>query len=62
VRGAPVALAMNGATSVLGSVAAIIVSVWWGIPATFALAGAVYLLAAWASPRSWPAVSPADEG
>ncbi len=61
-RGAPMALALNGATSVLGSVAAIIVSVWWGIPTTFALAALVYLLAAWASPRSWPTVSPADEG
>jgi hypothetical protein len=61
-RGAPVALALNGATSVLGSVAAIIVSVWWGIPTTFALAAAVYLLAAWASPRAWPTVSPTDQG
>lgn len=53
-RGAPVALALNGATSVLGSVSAIIVSVWFGIPTTFALAAAIYLVAAWASPRSWP--------
>lgn len=53
-RGAPVALALNGATSVLGSVSAIIASVWFGIPTTFALAAAIYLVAAWASPRSWP--------
>lgn len=53
-RGAPVALALNGATSVLGSVGAIIASVWFGIPTTFALAGAVYLLAAWAGPATWP--------
>lgn len=54
VRGAPVALALNGATSVLGSVSAIIVSVWFGIPTTFAMAGAIYAIAAWASPRGWP--------
>ncbi len=53
VRGAPVALAVNGATSVLGSVAALTVSVWVGIPATFALAGVAYLIAAWAAPPGW---------
>jgi hypothetical protein len=55
-RGAPVALAVNGATSVLGSVAAITVSVGLGIPATFVLAGLVYVLAALAGPHGWRAV------
>jgi hypothetical protein len=61
-RGAPVALALNGATSVMGSVAAIIVSVWFGIPTTFALAAAVYLVAAWAAPARWPAAEVSDGG
>lgn len=52
-RGAPVALALNGATSVLGSVAAITVSVWAGIPATFVVAAAIYLVAALAGPHGW---------
>jgi SAM-dependent methyltransferase len=52
-RGAPVALALNGATSVLGSVAAVLVSVWAGIPASFALAGVVYALVAVAGPWGW---------
>ncbi len=53
VRGAPVALAVNGATSVLGSVAAITVSVGLGIPSTFVLAAAVYVLAAIVGPHGW---------
>ncbi len=56
VRGAPVALAINGASSVLGSVAALTVSVWVGIPATFALAGLAYLVAAVCAPPEWPSV------
>ncbi len=60
-RGAPVALAVNGATSVLGSVAAITVSVGLGIPATFVLAGAVYVLAALSGPHGWRAVDGATE-
>ncbi len=55
-RGAPVALAVNGATSVLGSIAAITLSVAVGIPATFVLAGAVYLVAGLAGPHGWRAV------
>src|SRR5262249_15229102 len=46
-RGAPVALALNGATSVLGSVLAVVVSVALGISASFALAACVYVIAAW---------------
>jgi spermidine synthase len=61
-RGAAVALAINGVTSVLGSVMAILASVWVGIPTTFALAGLIYLLAAWASPRSWPEVADQPDG
>jgi ABC-type amino acid transport system permease subunit len=53
-EGAPVALALNGATSVLGSVLAVTVSVWAGIPMTFAVAGASYFLAALAGPHRWP--------
>jgi hypothetical protein len=53
-HGVPLALALNGTTSVLGGVFAIVVSVALGIPATFALAGLIYLLAAWAGPHRWP--------
>lgn len=56
-RGASVALAVNGATSVLGSVLAIVLSVWFGIAASFAAAGLCYLVAAWAGPSGW---SPLD--
>ncbi len=52
-RGIPVALALNGATSVLGSVLAIVVSVALGISTSFALAGVIYLAAAWAGPHGW---------
>ncbi len=54
-EGAALALAVNGASSVLGSVLATTLSVWFGIPATFAAAGAIYLVAAWASPARWRA-------
>lgn len=52
-RGVPVALALNGVTSVLGSVLAIVVSVALGIAASFAVAAVFYLLAAWAGPHRW---------
>ena len=52
-EGAPVALAINGVASVLGSVSAIVVSVWFGIPASFACAGALYVLAAVSGPARW---------
>ena len=51
--GAPLALAINGVTSVLGSVLAILISVWAGIPASFVVAGVIYAIAAWAGPRGW---------
>jgi hypothetical protein len=52
-RAVPLALALNGTTSVMGGVLAVVVSVAFGISATFALAGALYLLAAWAGPWRW---------
>ena len=60
-RGVPLALALNGTTSVLGGVLAIVVSVALGVPATFALAGLLYLVAAWAGPHRWPAPAPEPE-
>jgi hypothetical protein len=53
-RGLPLALALNGITSVLGSVGAIVTSMALGIPAGFAVAGLIYLVAAWAGPHRWP--------
>jgi hypothetical protein len=44
-RGVPLALAINGATSVLGSVAALVISLLYGIPRTLGAAAAVYALA-----------------
>ena len=35
------------------AVLATTLSVWFGIPATFAAAGVIYLVAAWASPARW---------
>lgn len=58
-RGASVALAINGATSVLGSVLAIVLSVWFGIAASFAGAACFYALAAWAAPVAWRPVDDA---
>jgi hypothetical protein len=49
----PVALALNGVTSVLGSVLAIVISVALGIAASFAAAAVFYLIAAWAGPHGW---------
>jgi hypothetical protein len=60
-RGAPVALAVNGATSVLGSVAAVVLSVSVGIPATFLLAAGIYLLAALNGPHGWRRVAGVPE-
>ncbi|MDB4981554.1 MAG: hypothetical protein JWM82_2306 [Myxococcales bacterium] len=57
-RGVPRALALTGTTSVIGGVLAVIVSVTLGIPATFALAGLAYLVAAWAGPHGWSALEP----
>ena len=52
-QGAPAALAINGVTSVLGGGAAVIVSVAFGIPASFTVAGLCYLAAAVAGPARW---------
>jgi hypothetical protein len=52
-QGVPIALAVNGVTSVLGGAAAIIVSVAFGIPASFALAALCYLTAGIAGPLKW---------
>ena len=48
-----VALALNGVASVLGGTAALLVSVWLGISATFFLAASVYLVAAAVGPVAW---------
>ena len=61
-RGAPAALAINGVTGVLGSVVALVVSVAWGIPASFLLASGVYALAAALGPSRWrPVAEPSGE-
>ncbi|MBL8684204.1 MAG: hypothetical protein JNK05_33830 [Myxococcales bacterium] len=52
-KGAPAALAINGVTGVLGSVVALVVSVALGIPASFVLAAAIYLIAAAVGPYRW---------
>ncbi len=52
-RGASVALAVNGATGVVGSVLAVLISVGAGIPVTFVCAGLLYLLAATFAPPRW---------
>jgi hypothetical protein len=59
-RGAPVALAINGAASVLGSVLAVVVSVALGIAWSFSIAAVLYAIAAWAGPHAWAGVD-ADE-
>ena len=51
--GTPLALAINGVASVLGSVGAMLISVWFGIPASFACAGSLYVLAAVSGPARW---------
>ncbi len=52
-RAAPVALALNGATSVIGGALAVALSVSLGIPATFLTAAAFYALAAACGPSRW---------
>lgn len=54
----PLALGINGACGVLGSIAAIVTSVWHGIAATFALAAALYVLAAASGPWRWNRPAP----
>jgi hypothetical protein len=56
-KGAPAALAINGVTGVLGSVVALVVSVALGIPASFLLAAAIYLVAAAMGPYRWKPVA-----
>ncbi len=51
--GAPAALAINGVTGVLGSVAALIISVAWGIPSTLMLGGVCYAIAGLCGPHRW---------
>jgi hypothetical protein len=52
-RATPVALAIGGATSVVGGVLAIVISVAGGIPATFLVAAGLYALAAVCGPMRW---------
>jgi hypothetical protein len=52
-RAAPVALALGGATSVVGGALAIVISVSLGIPSTFAAAAALYGVAAACGPARW---------
>jgi hypothetical protein len=58
-RAAPVALALNGATSVVGGALAVALSVSLGIPATFVTAAAFYALAAACGPSRWRPVDAA---
>ncbi|HLJ75501.1 MAG TPA: hypothetical protein VKU62_12995, partial [Thermoanaerobaculia bacterium] len=53
-QGPPAALAVNGVTSVLGGGVALIVSIAFGIPASFLIAAMCYLIAAMTGPRRWP--------
>ena len=57
--GAPLALAINGFTSIVGGSVAIVVSVWADIPTTFAVAGLIYVVAALAGPAKWSATTDA---
>lgn len=59
-RAVPLALAVNGATAVLGSVLCVVVSVSFGIPWAFAFAAGLYGLAAICGPTSWPNLSRTD--
>jgi hypothetical protein len=52
-RGLPVALGLNGATSVVGSILSVLISVIFGIAASFTVAAAIYLVAALAGPHRW---------
>jgi hypothetical protein len=53
-RGTPLALALNGVTSVVGGAAAVLVSVLFSISASFALASLLYLLVGLVGPMRWP--------
>jgi hypothetical protein len=52
-RATPVALALGGATSVVGGALAIVISVTVGIPGTFAAASVLYGVAALCGPARW---------
>jgi hypothetical protein len=54
-QGPPAALAINGVTSVLGGGIALIVSIAFGIPASFFVAAICYVIAAATGPRRWAA-------
>lgn len=56
-RGTPLALALNGATSVIASVMVTALSVWAGTSASFLFAGVMYLLAALVGPTRWREVA-----
>jgi SAM-dependent methyltransferase len=56
-RATAVALAINGASSVVGSVVAILVSVADGIPASFVVAACIYVAAAACGPVTWRAAT-----
>jgi hypothetical protein len=53
-RATPVALALGGATSVIGGALAIVLSVTLGIPSTFAAGAVLYGVAALCGPARWP--------
>jgi predicted membrane-bound spermidine synthase len=53
----PLALAINGAAAVVGSVLCVVVSVSLGIPYAFFFAAVLYGLAAACGPTSWPAAT-----
>lgn len=52
-RGLPVALGINGATSVFGSILSVLVSVIFGITTSLSIAALFYLIAALAGPYRW---------
>jgi hypothetical protein len=56
----PLALAINGAAAVIGSVLCVVVSVSFGIPYAFAFAALLYGLAAVCGPTSWPQTKTTD--
>ena len=49
-RGLPVALGLNGATSVVGSILSVLISIMFGIAASFSTAAVLYLIAAASRP------------
>jgi hypothetical protein len=56
-RATPVALALGGATSVVGGALAVVISVTLGIPNTFLVAAAFYVVAALCGPARWRVVA-----